>query len=328
MTASPRVVIGAPLYGQARHVGEAVRSLLAQTYGDFALVLVDDGSPDDTVATVRDAAGDDPRVELVVNPRRQGMLVNTNRAYALARERHPQAEFFALASDHDVWDPRFLERLVGALDARPRAVLAYPLTERIDALGRVVSGSWRFTTEGVRDPRERLRRGLRRMVSGDMVYGLFRASALPPGRLYAPVLAPDRQLLAELALRGEFVQVEERLWRRRFVGLASLERQRQAFWPAGEAPRSARAPWWTVHTALAAREHGPAFAARDYLPASVAFQLRTRALGVRNALLVAPLRRLITSEAGRRTVRARVLPALRETREVLVRLAADEERRT
>ena len=320
MSANPRVVIGAPLYAQERHIGEALGSLLAQTFSDFALVLVDDASPDGTVAAARAAIAGDPRVELTVNPHRTGMLVNTNRAYALARARHPQAEFFALGSDHDVWDERFLERLVTALDARPEAVLAYPLTERVDAAGDVVGGSWRFSTEGVADPRERLRRGLRRMVSGDMIYGLLRTSALPVDALYRPVLAPDREALAELALRGEFVQVPERLWRRRFVGLASLERQRRAFWPDGGAPRSARAPWWLVHTALAARRHGAAFALRDYLPASLAFQLRTRALRVRNALLVRPLRAAITSDRGRRLVRAQVLPLLREAQSVLERM--------
>jgi glycosyltransferase involved in cell wall biosynthesis len=321
----PRVVIAAPIYGQASHLPEALGSLLGQTYEDIALLVVDDCSPDESVSVAREVAGGDRRVELVVNDRRLGMLRNTNRAYALARERHPDAEYFALASDHDIWESRWLGRLVAALDENQSAVLAYPLCERIDGSGRAVSGSWRFATAGTDEPRVRLRRALARMVSGDMIYGLLRTSALPPDHLYQPVLAPDRLLLSELALRGEFIQVEELLWRRRFVGLAALGRQRHAFWPDGRAPLASYLPWWIVHIGIAARRYGVRLALGDYLPASIGFQLRSRAVRARNAVLVPPLRAAVRSPAGRRVVRAQVLPVLRETREVLDRLSKEAE---
>jgi hypothetical protein len=319
----PRVVIGAPLYGQAGPLAEALGSLLGQSYADFRLVLVDDQSPDATVDVVHDIAGEDPRVELHVNERRLGMLANTNRAWALSRARYPHAEFWALGSDHDVWHPDWLRSLVGALDARPRAVLAYPRTRRIDERNREVSGPWRFETTGIADPRKRLRKALRRMVSGDMIYGLFRAPALDRTGFYQPVLAPDRLLLSELALAGEFVQVPEVLWSRRYAGLASLERQRRAFWPDGPPPRSAYAPWWLAHTARFGRRHGAGPAVRDYLGPSAAFQIRSRALRARNATVVPVVRRAVATERGGRVVRRHVVPALRETREVLERLAEE-----
>ena len=317
-----RVVIGAPLYGQSRQLRVALGSLLAQTYEDFALVLVDDRSPDDTVAVARELAGDDPRVSIHVNPRRLGMLANTNRAWQLSRALHPAAEFWALGSDHDIWRPAWMKRLVAALDANPRAVLAYPLTERIDAVGRTVSGSFRFATEGVADPRARLRKGLRSMVSGDMIYGLFRASALDGVGFYRPVLAPDRLLLSELALQGEFVQVPELLWSRRYVGLASLRRQREVFWPQG-APARTRLPWWLVHTGAFAREHGVARAALDYAPASAYFQLRSRALRASNTIAAPAIKAALREPQVRRSVRRFALPLIRETREVLDRLVRE-----
>ncbi|HWT22462.1 MAG TPA: glycosyltransferase family A protein [Solirubrobacteraceae bacterium] len=322
--AGPRVVIGAPLYGQSEHLREALGSLLAQTYRDFRLVLVDDRSPDDTVAVARAVAGEDPRVEIHVNLRRLGMLQNTNRAWALSRERHPGAEFWALGSDHDVWAPEWLERLVAALDASPRAVLAYPRTQRIDAAGRVVRGSWRFSTAGMEDPRRRLHHCLRRMVSGDMIYGLFRSAPLDRLGFYRPVLAPDRLLLSELALEGEFVQVPELLWSRRHVGLASLDRQRRAFWPDSSPPAAARVPWWIAHTRDVARRHGTVFAARHYAPPSLAFQVTSRAHRVVGAAVVPPVRAAIRTPAGRRVVRAAVLPAVRASREVLERLSEED----
>jgi hypothetical protein len=321
---SPRVVIAAPLYNQAAHVGEALASLLAQTFADFRLVLVDDASSDDTVAVARDTAAGDPRVELHLNPTRLGMLGNTNRAWSLSRARFPEAEYWALGSDHDVWHPRWLERLSVALDARPQAVLAYPLTRRVNADGRPLRAAWRFDTEGIRDPRARLRRGLYRMVSGDMIYGLFRARALDRTGFYAPVLAPDRLLLSQLTLEGEFVQVPETLWDRRFVGLASLERQRRAFWPEGAPPRT-RLPWWMAHSAAWARQHGVRSALADYVPASVAFQVRRRVLNTGSAVAAPAVRGALARPAVRAAVRRGALPALRETRVVLERMCEEAE---
>lgn len=321
----PRVVMGIPVYGQAEQLRIALGSLLAQTCGDFALVLVDDRSPDDSVAVARELAAGDPRVTIEVNERRLGMLANTNRAWQRSRTLYPGAEYWALGSDHDVWDPRWMERLVAALDAAPRAVLAYPLTERVDADGHVVRGSFTFDTAGMSDPHARLHKALRAMVSGDMIYGLFRAAALDRLGFYRSVLAPDRLLLSELALAGEFVQVPERLWRRRYVGIATLRRQRRAFWPDGGTPPRAYLPWWIVHTGSFARRHGVRSAAVHYAPASALFQLRSRALRASSALVAPAVRRTLREERVRHAVREIGLPALQETREVLARLVQEAE---
>jgi glycosyltransferase involved in cell wall biosynthesis len=248
---SPRVVVAAPLFNKAQHLEEAARSILAQTYRDLVLLLIDDGSTDGTVELCRALAAEDPRVEVHVNSQRLGMLGNTRRAFALARERFPGAEFWALGSDHDVWSPTWLERLVALLDAHPEAVLAYPQTQRIDEQGRSYDAArppWRAETRGIREPLARMTTAFRGMVAGDMIYGLFRARVLDSlGGVYREVLVPDRLLLSEVALQGEFLQAPEVLWRRRFRGLADLERQRRAFF-LDRPPRHAGWPWWLQHT--------------------------------------------------------------------------------
>ncbi|HWT22323.1 MAG TPA: glycosyltransferase family 2 protein, partial [Solirubrobacteraceae bacterium] len=295
----PRVVIAAPLFNKAAYLEEAVGSLLAQTWTDFALLLIDDRSDDATGKIARGFAAADPRVEYHRNERRLGMLGNTNRAFALARARHPEAEFWALGSDHDVWDPRWLETLVALLDAHPDAVLAYPQTVRIDEHGRPYDRGgkppWRSETAGLGDPRARLRAAYRGMVAGDMIYGLFRASALDDiGTLYRPVLVPDRLLLSELALRGATVQAPAVLWRRRFRGLATLDRQRRSFF-LDDVPRHAHLPWWAQHTAALAlayvvRGQGPGsrregvVLTAEYLRLALAHRGRRRLARVRRTV--------------------------------------------
>jgi GT2 family glycosyltransferase len=334
-----RIVIAAPLYNGGPHVAPALRSLLAQTHDAFRLLLLDDASTDGTADVARALAAADPRVELHVNPRRVGMLENTRRAWQLARERHPEAELWALASDHDLWDARWLETLVGLLDADPTAVLAYPLTRRIDADGRPIADRprpWRCQTVGISDPRDRVRRAYRCMVAGDMIYGLFRVSALDAVGPYRRVLVPDRLLLSELALRGTFVQAEEVLWSRRFAGLAELDRQRRAFFLGG-APPHTRLPWWLAHAGAAAgayvlwpapgltRREGAAFAAlllRESVRLRVVrrLQRRRRRLGAR---LERPVRALLRRPRPRALVARRSLPVPSDTQVVLERLARE-----
>ena len=246
----PRVAIGVLLFNHAEHVEEALDSLLGQTYRDVALLLVDDGSTDGTAEIARAYAARDPRVSFHASEARLGLTQNARRAFALARTRYPEAEYFAWATDHDRWDSQWLARLVDALDATRDAVVAYPLNRRIGRNGELLRRlPWTFDTAGLAARLPRMRHAVRHMRAGNMVYGLFRAGALTRAGVYRRVLVPDRLLLAELALYGTFAQVPEVLWFRRWYGrLFSLERQRASLFPEARALH-AYLPWWLSHAA-------------------------------------------------------------------------------
>ena len=127
----PKVVLGLPLYSGDAHLAEAVESVLAQTFGDFAIVALDDGPPGPAEVLVRRYAATDARIHYEHNGERLGLVGNWRRTFTEGTRRHPDARYFAWISDHDLWHPRFLERLVGELDADPRLVGAYPVTMRI-----------------------------------------------------------------------------------------------------------------------------------------------------------------------------------------------------
>jgi len=245
----PRVIIGSPLFNHAKDFPEAIESILAQTYENFALVLVDDCSTDDTPKIAREYAALDSRVTYIVNDQRLGLIDNAQKAFAVAREMYPDAEYFAWASDHDLWHPRWLQQLVDALDANPDVVLAYPLNRRIGAAGEVLARKpWAFDTFGITDRWERVWINVRRQSAGNMVYGLYRVWALAKAGVYRHVLVPDRLLMTELALYGQFKQVPQVLWFRRWYGrIFSLGRQRKSFFPGRRRPLYAYAPWWISH---------------------------------------------------------------------------------
>jgi glycosyltransferase involved in cell wall biosynthesis len=244
----PRVVIGAPLYNHADDLPETLESWLIQSYREFRLVCVDDQSTDATGEVVQRYAERDSRIVYTRNPNRLGMIDNWRRAFDLAIEDTPDAEYFAWASDHDIWHPRWLATLMAELDAHPEAVLAYPRNRRIGPDGVMNDKRpWEFATDGLDDLRVRFKRTMRHMSAGNMIYGLGRADAIRRAGVFRHVLVPDRLLLMELALEGQFRQVPDILWFRRWYGrIFSLQRQRRAFFPNGR-PFYAFVPWWISH---------------------------------------------------------------------------------
>ena len=265
-----RTVFGLPAYEGAAHVAEALESLLSQQDDDLAVIVVDDASADATAEIAERYAAADPRVSVVRNLERVGMVENWRRCFTLARERHRDLEYFAWASDHDVWHPRWLRVLVAELERRPQAVLAYPAHTRIGADGAPLRPAmerhngrlqakpgWSFETRGRERAGRRFRTTVRRMSAGNMVYGLWRADALERCGIFDPILAPDRLVVALASLEGEFVQSREILWYRRFRVETSSERQRRALFAGEGAGWQRDWPWWASHARLIARRRGP-----------------------------------------------------------------------
>jgi glycosyltransferase involved in cell wall biosynthesis len=108
-----------PTYGHAAFIRRAVESLLAQTLADWELVVVDDGSPDETEAALAALALDD-RVHYVKFNTNRGVGAALNMALEQAR-----APLVAYLPSDDLYHPSHLSELVAALEADPAAVLAY-----------------------------------------------------------------------------------------------------------------------------------------------------------------------------------------------------------
>ena len=122
------VIIAA--YQAERFVAEAVRSALDQTLRDIELIVVDDGSRDDTAGVARAAAGGDPRFNLVVLPSNRGVAAARNVALDAATGR-----WIAVLDADDTFAPERLEKLIAAAEARNADLLADNVT-LIDQAGR------------------------------------------------------------------------------------------------------------------------------------------------------------------------------------------------
>jgi glycosyltransferase involved in cell wall biosynthesis len=119
-----------PVYNGARYLDGAIRGILDQTFRDFELILVDDGSYDDTPRIMQAHAAADSRV-IVSNGDHAGVAVALNRGFALAR-----APLIARMDSDDESLPDRLERQVKAMRALPGVAVLGTGIEIIDESGR------------------------------------------------------------------------------------------------------------------------------------------------------------------------------------------------
>ena len=245
------VGIGLPSFNGGAYVEEAISSLRAQTYGDFVVACTDDASTDGTPDVLERHAAEDPRIRVRRSPTRRGMVENWVEAYRFARELTPSMRYFAWAGDHDVWDPRWLELLVAELEKHPEASVAYPLDVGITADGEQFRDPWRFDTAGVKGVGSRFVSATVGMRSGCVVYGLHRADLVERCGVFHRAIIPDRILNEQLAMIGEFRQVDEVLWRRRYFSREEAIRVRQMrVLFGGPPPLYTRLPFPLVHCAF------------------------------------------------------------------------------
>jgi glycosyltransferase involved in cell wall biosynthesis len=231
------------MYNSGKYLALTIESILAQTMGDFELVLSDDGSTDDTLQIADHFASRDPRIKVLRNAHR-GIAPTRNSGLAATDKR---SEFITLFDSDDIWEPDAAAKLIAALDANPAAPAAHCVCRCIDSNGV------QFPND---DHAERMRN--RRAVSGREIVSIprsspttfnallvehyvttpatsmFRRSALDAVGGYDPdlKLCEDWDMNLRVSRLGGFVFVDEILlnWRRHSMAISNVStRWRQAY---------------------------------------------------------------------------------------------------
>ena len=201
----PRVSVIIPVFNSARTIADTIASIESQTFRDFEIIAVDDGS--------RDASLD----VLALYTGRVRIFAQQNQGPSAARNhgvRESSGELLAFLDGDDRWRPEMLQRMVAALDANPGAAMAYCDVAVIDSEGKplmtALEGDKRAPT--VTDMLDRL---WPIMPSGVVM----RRSALEAAGGWPERLTSFEDVYLWLLMReqGEFVRVEEVLAEWRFA---------------------------------------------------------------------------------------------------------------
>lgn len=105
------VSIVTPAYNCEKYLRQTVESVLAQSYTDWEMIIVDDCSTDGTLALAQQLAAVDARIRVVRNEQNQGVSMTRNRGIAEAR-----GKYIALLDGDDLWEPDKLERQAALLE--------------------------------------------------------------------------------------------------------------------------------------------------------------------------------------------------------------------
>ncbi len=210
-----RLVITIPVYNEERFIAATIASVRAQTLGDFAVLISDNGSTDATEARARAAIGGDPRFHYFRQPRNGGAVFNFN--WLLEATRSP---IFMWLGSHDGIAPDYVARVLPALEAAPGASIAYALTQWVSHDGEHLGiGQASRLAEIGGAPWRRYLIGMHRVAEATAVNNLLRREAIGAMRL-ENVSAGDLLFLARLLHWGPALCVAEPLYLRRRHGTA------------------------------------------------------------------------------------------------------------
>ena len=145
-TAAPRVSVLIGCYDNAATLPRAIDAILRQTLADIELVLVDDGSSDDSPQIIAAAVAADARVRALTMPRNIGISRSLNEGLRAAR-----SPLVAVQDADDYSAPQRLERQLAVLDARADVAVVGSRMHEVDEAGRPLAPRTSFRAGDVND---------------------------------------------------------------------------------------------------------------------------------------------------------------------------------
>lgn len=109
----PLVTIAISIYNAEKYVVDAVRSVLNQTFSDFELLLIDDGSTDDSIPILREIKDD--RIKIISDGENRGLVYRLNQSVEIA-----SGKYYARMDADDIMHPKRLEKQIEYLKTNPR----------------------------------------------------------------------------------------------------------------------------------------------------------------------------------------------------------------
>jgi hypothetical protein len=197
-----RIDVLIPAYNAASTLREAIESVRTQTVDDIRIVVVNDGSKDETPAIAAEIAQRDPRVVLINTPNR-GIVEARNEAL-----RGATSEFIACLDADDVAFPHRLERELDYLNAHPDCVAVGAHVEHIDEHGAVLTDMQQPTPPGDADPAKAP--ALEPYIIQSTLLAR-RADVVAAGGYRHVPNSEDSDLFWRLAERGALVNLAEKL---------------------------------------------------------------------------------------------------------------------
>ncbi|MFH1551433.1 MAG: glycosyltransferase family 2 protein [bacterium] len=226
---SIQLTIGMMVYNEEKYIGEAIESLLNQTYKEFIFIISDNASTDRTSEICKYYAEKDKRIIFVRHAKNQGLFHSFK--YVLNRT---DTNFFMVCSGHDKWQSDFIEKLLPIIQ-KEKLILIYPKTREIKMdgkMGEVYEED--YTTVGIENPTSRYLYVLKNMGMCNAVYGIWKTKIIKDCCIKKSIIAGDVFMVLKATFSGKFKQYKEILFLRRIVRKETDQYSRQIRYADGE----------------------------------------------------------------------------------------------
>ena len=176
MESQPLVSVIMPCYNMASYVSDSIKSVIAQTYPHWELLIVDDASTDETVNIIKSYAQADSRIKFAIKKQNSGISDTRNLCIQMA-----QGQFLAFLDADDIWHPEKLEKQLSFMMAK-NIGFTYSTYDWIDEDGKVMNKF--INTIGNLDYKTYLRNTIigcstvmvNKTITGDVIVPKFRTS--------------------------------------------------------------------------------------------------------------------------------------------------------
>jgi glycosyltransferase involved in cell wall biosynthesis len=208
----PTISVCLPTYNGDKFVAAAMESVLNQTFGDFELLVGDDGSKDSTREILRDFAQRDPRVKLTLHAQNLGYMSNSN--YLLGQCQGKYTKTFA---QDDMLEPSCLRQMLDVFEQQENIRLVTVSRRNIDEDGEEIEVQHKFPETGLHRGVDIIKRYLTEFLNrtGNPSQILFRTADAAGGLNAAYNHSSDSELALRLLERGDFYYIAEPLIRYR-----------------------------------------------------------------------------------------------------------------
>lgn len=202
----PEVTVLVPSYNHAPFVPRTLRSIFAQALQPKKLIVIDDGSKDESRAVIEKVLRDCPFESEFIARENRGLCATLNEGLAKTK-----TQYFAYLGSDDIWLPDFLKEQAALLESRPDAVLAFGHAYLIDEQDNIIDRTDNWTPFADGDMLPLLLRGV--IFSSPTV--VYRTEAVRKYGWNEDARLEDYELYLKLSRDGEFARNEKVLsaWR-------------------------------------------------------------------------------------------------------------------
>lgn len=226
----PKVSIGLPVYNGEQFIGDAIDSILNQSFEDFELIISDNGSMDTTQEICEQYAARDSRVRYYRNEKNLGAGKNFSRVFELSI-----GKYFRWAAHDDMAEPNYLSRCIQVLDSNESIILCFSKIKIMKQNGELKRNySYNLFKTNSRKAHLRFADLVLKRHGCFHIFGLIRREYLEKTPLFGNYISADRTLLGDIGLLGRFYEIPEDL----FIMRGHKDRSVNAY------PFYLRMAWW------------------------------------------------------------------------------------